>query len=85
MNQRVALALTASVALVVALLVIVRRPSAKTTTAVRIAYVGSISSGPPKLAGASAIVVRDGWLEGELAKRGAKLGLRGYWTPGARL
>src|ERR1700723_2659675 len=77
MNRRVALALTASAVLVVALLFIVRKPAAKTATAVRIAYVGSVTSGPPKLTGALAIVVKDGWLEGELAKRGAKL----QWVP----
>jgi sulfonate transport system substrate-binding protein len=76
MNRRIALVLAASVVFVVALLVMVRRPAA-TTKAVRIAYVGSITSGPPKLTGASALVVRDGWLEGELAKRSAKL----QWVP----
>jgi sulfonate transport system substrate-binding protein len=76
----VAIAVLAALALfaIAAIAAIARRPQARPAVrAIRIAYVGSVTSGPPVLTGTAALVVRDGWLESELARRGATL----EWVP----
>ncbi|MCL2447436.1 MAG: hypothetical protein FWD17_00660, partial [Polyangiaceae bacterium] len=72
-----AAALGAVVVVAMALLAWKPKTRAGAVSAVRIAYVGGIASGPSRLTGASALVVRDGWLERELTARGVKL----EWVP----
>jgi len=72
-----AAALGAVVVVAMALLAWKPKTRAGAISAVRIAYVGGIASGPSRLTGASALVVRDGWLERELTARGVKL----EWVP----
>ncbi|MGA3122204.1 MAG: ABC transporter substrate-binding protein [Polyangiaceae bacterium] len=86
--RRAAVIGAAAVVAVGLLTAFVRKPWARPAgRVVRIAYVGSLAGGSPtstgntsslpSLTGAPALVVEDGWLERELAKRNARL----EWVP----